>query len=97
MVQVGETILPQRTKEHPVAGGQGRNHVGKMLIIGAVKTANNTVGCLRSAAVKDYSAKSLGAFMTDNVAVGATVETDGWSGYGSLPNHLHSPHHIVLP
>jgi len=64
------------------------------MLIGAVETAYNTVRRLRLAPVKDYSAKSLRAFLTDNVAVGARVETDGWSGYRILPDHTHSLHFI---
>ena len=104
LVEVDETSLPQRTTDDPVAGGQGRSHQAKMPIIGAVEIANDRVGRLRLARLEDYSASSLRRFLAGNVAAGARVETDGWSGYQGLPDHTHSPHvigpmaaHIVLP
>ena len=62
-----------------------------MLIIGAVETANNAVGRLRLAPVKDSSAKCLRAFLTDNVAVGVRVETEGWPDIGAFPAMLTLP------
>src|SRR5699024_7718094 len=38
-------------------------------------------GRARMRIIDDASGETLGAFVTDNVAAGATVITDGWSGY----------------
>ena len=38
-------------------------------------------GWCRMRVIPDGSAKTLHAFITDNVAVGSRVITDGWSGY----------------
>src|SRR5467141_1051241 len=59
---------------------------------------------LRLSQVADYSAASLHAFLTANLASGATAKTDGWSGYPGAAGVTHDPHvvgkmaaHIVLP
>ena len=48
--------------------------------------------------------ESLHAFVEANLAPGATVKTDGWSGYSGAPGIDHDPHvvgsmaaHIILP
>ncbi|MGH6895129.1 MAG: hypothetical protein ACREJ5_01070 [Geminicoccaceae bacterium] len=49
-------------------------------------------------------ASTLGAFVTDQVVVGSTVASDGWSGYARPQEVKHAPKilgrvgaHIVLP
>jgi hypothetical protein len=103
IVEVDETIIPYRTGEDPVAGG-GRSGDGKMLIAGAVEVVDNMPGRVRLAAITDFSATSLHAFITANVAPGTTAKTDGWPGYAGVPDINHDPHtvgamaaHIVLP
>lgn len=104
LVEVDETTLPYRTREDPVAGGGGRSGDGKMRIAGAVEVVGAAPGRVRLAAISSFSAKSLHAFVKANVAAGATVKTDGWSGYAGVPNVGHDPHtvgtmaaHLVLP
>lgn len=36
-LEIDETSIPFRTKDEPVGGGQGRNPIGKLNIIGAVE------------------------------------------------------------
>ena len=105
LVEVDETALPFRTKTDPPAGGGGRSHDGKLLVVGAVEVrAANKPGRLRLAAIADYGADSLKKFIAQNVVAASTAKTDGWSGYAGAPVANHQPHvigtmaaHIVLP
>ena len=104
IVEIDETTIPYRTGEDPVASGGGRSGNGKMLIAGAVEVADNRPGRVRLAAIPDFSATSLHAFVKANVAPGTTAKTDGWPAYEGAPGVAHDPHvigplaaHIVLP
>lgn len=104
IVEIDEASLPLRTKDDPPAGGGGRSHEGKMLIVGAVEVNEGKPGRLRLAVTKDYSADSLHSFIAAALAAGSTAKTDGWSGYPGAPDVVHDPHvvgpmaaHIVLP
>ncbi len=104
LVGIDETTIPHRTREDPVAGGAGRSHEGKMLVIGAVEIVGKGPGRIRLAPIADYSAESIHAFMAANLAPGATAKSDGWAAYPGAPEVTHEPHvignmaaHIVLP
>ena len=104
LVEIDETVIPQRTKADPPAGGQGRSADGKMLIAGAVEVHDGEPGRVRLAPIADFSAASLHAFIKANVEAGATAKTDGWSSYTGAPGVTHDPHvvgpmaaHVVLP
>lgn len=104
LVEVDEAELPCRAKTDPPSGGGGRSHQGKILLAGAVEVQNKGPGRIRLSAIPDFSAKSLHAFLGTAVAPGATLRTDGWSGYPGAPDLVHDPHivgpmaaHIVLP
>jgi ISXO2-like transposase domain/Transposase zinc-ribbon domain len=105
VVEVDETNIPFRTKDDPVDGGVGRSHVGKLLVAGAVElTEDGRAGRIRLAVIEDYGATTLTGFVTHAVERGATVVSDGWSGYGSLKEHTHEAKvvgsmaaHVLLP
>jgi len=104
VVEIDEASLPLRTKDDPPAGGGGRSHEGKMLIVGGIEVDGGKPGRLRLATIKDYSADSLHAFISAALATGSTAKTDGWSGYPGAPAVVHDPHvvgtmaaHIILP
>jgi hypothetical protein len=105
VVEVDETSVPFRSKDDPVDGGVGRSHVGKLLVAGAVElTEDGRAGRIRLAVIEDYSAASLTEFVNYAVERGATVLSDGWSGYGSLKEHAHEAKvigsmaaHVLLP
>jgi transposase-like protein len=104
LVEVDETTLPLRTAKEPAMGGEGRSHQGKMLLAGAIEVQDGRPGRIRLAAIADFSAPSLQAFVAANIAADATAKTDGWSGYGGLEGPTHEPHvigkmaaHVVLP
>lgn len=56
----------------------------KVLIVGAVEVRGEGCGRVRLAPSESAGAEHLQPFLVENVAEGATVETDGWDGY----NHL---------
>lgn len=104
IVEVDETTIPYRTGNDPVSGGRGRSGAGKLLVAGAVEVVGNRPGRVRLAAIDDFSAASLHAFVSTNVAPGATARTDGWSGYVGVADVGHDPRtvgamaaHVVLP
>ena len=104
LVEIDETSIPHRTNQDPVAGGAGRSHQGKMLVIGAVEIVGKGPGRIRLAPIADYSAAAIHAFMAANLAPGATAKSDGWAAYPGAPEVTHQPHvignmaaHIVLP
>lgn len=58
LVEADETTIPSRTSDDPPAGGQGRSHDGKLLLIGAVevvsgKNDKRTLGRLSLAPIAD--------------------------------------------
>jgi hypothetical protein len=104
LVEVDETEIPCRPRHDPPGGAGGRSGHGKLLIAGAVEAQHGRPGRLRLAAIADFSATSLHAFLATNLSPGATAKTDGWSGYPGAPGIRHEPHvigpmaaHIVLP
>lgn len=105
VVEVDETSIPFRTKDDPVDGGQGRSHVGKLLVAGAVElTDEGRAGRIRLAQIEDFSTETLTGFVGSRVGRGATVVSDGWSGYQGLKEHTHEAKvvgtmaaHVLLP
>ena len=84
--------------------GEGRGVHHKAIVIGAievrprkapVKGARRTfyAGRLRLRLVPNREAKSLTKFVRENVAKGAVVHTDGWTGYDDLEalGYVHKP------
>ncbi len=104
LVEVDETQISYRTKDDPPAGGGGRSGDGKLQGAAAVEIQGKGPGRVRLAVIEDASATSLRTFLKASVAPGATIKTDGWSGYPGAPGVTHEPHvvgamaaHIVLP
>lgn len=104
LVEVDETEIPCRAKDDPPTGAGGRSGQGKLLIAGAVEVRPGGPARIRLAAIEDFSARSLHAFLATDLAPGATAKTDGWSGYPGAPGVAHEPHvigpmaaHVVLP
>jgi len=96
-VEADETTIPFRTRDDPPAGGQGRSHDGKLLLIAAVEVVNGknnklTLGRMRLAPIADFARNSLHAFIGANTAPGTIVKTDGLAAYLGAPNVTHEPH-----
>src|SRR5439155_3048707 len=101
-----ETELVCRSKKDPPAGGRGRSHQGKILVVGAVEVEDGGAGPgrIRLQEIPDFSAASLHAFLAAHLAPGATAKTDGLPSYAGAASVHHEPHvvgkmaaHIVLP
>lgn len=104
LVEVDETQISYRTKDDPLAGGGGRSAEGKLQVAAAIELQGKGPGRVRLAVIEDASATSLRVFLKASVADGATIKTDGWSGYPGAPGLTHEPHvigpmaaHVVLP
>lgn len=77
-VEVDETYIGG--EEAGLAGGRAKGK--KALVVVAVEvTSPKGFGRCRMRIIPDGSASSLHPFITDNIAVGSTVITDGWNGY----------------
>jgi transposase-like protein len=88
MVEVDETYFGG--DEPGLAGGRAK---GKKILTGIAVEVHQPKGFgrCRLAPLPDASGKTLEGFVTDHVAVGSTVITDGWNGYRGLPG-LGYPH-----
>ena len=69
-------------EEPGLRGGRARGD--KALVVVAVEARGAASGRVRMRIVDDASAQTLHPFVQANVAVGATVRTDGWQGYRGL-------------
>jgi transposase-like protein len=90
-------------------GTRGRQTETKTIVAIAVEVVDEKrLGRVRMHPVPDVGAASLGAFVRDVVESGATVLTDGWSGYARLASlgydHIvinqsasPDPAHVLLP
>ncbi|MGH3238217.1 MAG: IS1595 family transposase [Streptosporangiaceae bacterium] len=80
-VEVDETYIGG--EEQGLAGGRAKGK--KSLVVVAVEVIEpKGFGRCRMRIIPDASGDTLHAFITDTVAPGATVVTDGWSGYLGL-------------
>jgi len=105
LVEADETEIPYRTKDDPIGGGQGRSHVGKLLIIGAVELSEDgKPRRIRLEPLKDFTAASVTGFVERAVAPGAIVISDGLASYKGIQGRRHRPKvvgsmaaHVLLP
>ncbi len=78
-VEVDETYLGGKEKHV-----RGRELVGKALVVVAVELQGRKMGRIRLRHVPDASGPSLVGVVTDCVASGSLVHSDGWRGYRGL-------------
>jgi hypothetical protein len=89
LIEVDECFVGGETR------GEGRGTHHKSTVIGAVEVRSRQddgkaykrrvyAGRLRLRVVPDRSAEALTGFVKENVAQGANVSTDGWTGYQEL-------------
>ena len=105
VIEIDETSIAYRTKDDPVAGGAGRSHDGKLLVVGAVECKDGgRPGRIRLSVIPDFSAKTLKGFVSAATADGATVLTDAFSSYQGMTGRTHLPKtvgvmaaHVLLP
>jgi len=90
------------------AGVVGRRSLKKAIVAIAVEAKGSRIGRIRLRRVQDVSGASLGAFVSDVVVPGSTIQTDGWGGYRGLKglgfNHVitvlsssSDPAHVLMP
>ena len=65
-------------------GKQGRGAETKTLVVVATECKGKQIGRVRFRIIPNASGAELLPFIEDNVELGSTVITDGWSGYSSL-------------
>lgn len=83
LIEVDETFIGG--EEPGLRGGRQR---GKKTLVGVAVEVREPkgIGRCRMAILPDAAAASLHPFISANVAPGATVITDGWSGYAGIEN-----------
>ncbi len=102
-VEVDETYVGGREE-----GVSGRETATKAIVAIAVEKDGRGFGRARLRRIRDVSADSLLPFVRSTIAPGATIQTDGWSGYAGLApaGYQHrvtvisastDPAHIVMP
>jgi transposase-like protein len=69
----------------PKPGKRGRGAAGKALVFVAAQQEGSRIGRIRLLPIADASAESLEAAVRWAVEPGSTVCSDGWRGYGGLP------------
>lgn len=79
LVEVDESYVGGRE-----AGVKGRETVSKAIVAIAAEVEGRRIGRIRLRWVPDLSAPVLQGFVTDMVAQGSTVHTDGWRSYQGL-------------
>lgn len=65
-------------------GVRGRQTESKALVIIAVQEDGAGIGRIRMRRVADASAPNLESFITENIAPGSVIHTDGWPGYSGV-------------
>ncbi len=87
LVEVDETEVRLRSKHDPIAN-HGIPNVGILQIIGAVEIGEDgNPRRLRLEPLEDRTGPKVRDFAERNVAVGATVVSDGFAGYRKLAEH----------
>ena len=70
---------------------RGRQTYEKALIAVAVEAAGQRIGHIRLRHIADTSRKTLHGFITEVIAPGSTVQTDGLHAYRELQGYVHEP------
>jgi transposase-like protein len=103
-VEVDETLVGGVEQ----GGKRGRGTSKSIVVIAVEIKEPKGFGRIRMRHISDASGANLQPFICDVVAQGATVRTDGWTGYNGLPKHgyLHErtvlsssgdPAHVAMP
>jgi transposase-like protein len=75
-VEIDETFIGGESE-----GARGRGSLNKSIVVVAVEIVNKKPGRVRFRIIPAASKEYLFPFIKDNVEPGATVITDGWTGY----------------
>ena len=82
-IEVDETLVGGVKQ----GGKRGRGSTKSIVVIAVEIKERKGFGRIRMRHIPDASGRSLQQFVCDVVAQGATVHTDGWTGYNGLRNH----------
>jgi transposase-like protein len=91
-VEVDETLVGGVER----GGKRGRGTSKPIVVIAIEVKEPNGFGRVRMRHVPDASGANLQPFICDVVAQGATVRTDGWTGYNGLSKHGYLHERVVL-
>lgn len=89
-VEVDETLLGGFTPGKP-----GRDLSGKRLVIIAAEIKGKKIGRIRMRHIKNANADTLRNFIRENIEVGSTIHTDGWSGYNQIKEDGYQHNKII--
>ena len=67
----------------------------KAIVVVATEKRAHAIGRIRLRRIKDVSAESLLQFIRETIEPGATIHTDGWSGYAGLADAGY-PHRVTV-
>lgn len=81
----GEIEVDEPSGGGPEEGKRGRESEKKSIAVVAAENNGHGIGRIRLRHVTDVSAESLPGFIRETVVPGATIHTDGWKRYVSLP------------
>lgn len=90
-VEVDETFIGGREVGK---GKQGRGADTKTLVVVATERKGKQIGRVRFKCIPEASTEFLLQFIEENVEVGSTIITDGWTGYRSLSKSKKYKHQI---
>lgn len=79
VVEINETMIGGEQ-----SGKRGRGADGKTLVLIATEDTEWGIGRIRLATISDASGDALGDAIQKMVAIGSTIQTDGWAGYNCL-------------
>ena len=105
VIEIDETSIPYRTQEEPVAGGQGRSPIGKLIVAGAIEVyEDGSPGRIRLSVIPNFQRETLHGFVTKATAPGSGIFTDGNASYEGVPDRKHvsqvigaMPAHVFMP
>jgi predicted RNA-binding Zn-ribbon protein involved in translation (DUF1610 family) len=90
LVEIDKTEIAWRSRNDPMTG-DGRGKQEKTVVVGAVEVQDLRLGRIRLSILPDYSASSLHAFLTANLAPSAAPKLDEWSGDPLVLDTNHDP------
>lgn len=91
-VEIDETLVGGVVRE----GKRGRGTSRSIVVIAVEVKEPNGFGRIRMRHVHDASDANLQPFVSDVVAQGSTVRTDGWTGYNDLASRGYQHERTVL-
>jgi len=90
-IEVDEILVGGRSNQHG-----GRTLGEKAFVVIAAEVGEYGVGRIRLKRIPNATKEHLRRFIKQAIIPGATVITDGWPAYASLPKHgyIHQPHSL---